>query len=94
MQRIGSGFFWNQLNPLYVREGACKVHVDGAEDVRKHSPPRCCRDVDRLDRTCNPPTVVASTRKMSMPLARSETTRAPKMSSPAAIGVTSSRRSS
>jgi hypothetical protein len=32
MQRIGSGFFWNQLNTLYVREGACKVRVDGAED--------------------------------------------------------------
>jgi len=29
MQRIGSGFFWNQLNTLYVREGACKVRVDG-----------------------------------------------------------------
>ena len=32
MQRIGSGFLWNQLNTLYVREGACKVRVDGAED--------------------------------------------------------------
>jgi hypothetical protein len=32
MQRIGSGFLWNQLNTLYVREGACEVRVQGAED--------------------------------------------------------------
>jgi hypothetical protein len=94
MQGIGPGFLWNQLNTLYVREGACKVRVDGAEDVRRHSPPRCRRDVDRLDCTCNPPTVVASTRKMSMPLTRSETTRVPKNVLAGCIGLTRSRRSS
>ena len=68
MQRIGSGFFWNQLNPLYVREGACKVHVDGAEDVRKHGPPAAAAILIASIAPVIPPTVVASTRKMSMPL--------------------------
>jgi hypothetical protein len=84
MQRIGSGFFWNQLNTLYVREGACKVHVDGQKTCGNTVRPAAAAMLIASIAPVIPPTVVASTRKMSMPLTRSETTVKPTCSVPLA----------